>query len=137
MDKDTVILLAEDDEGHARLIMKNIGRAGLDNRILIFKDGQETLDFLFGTGEGPHRDSASQYLLLLDISMPKINGIEVLQKIKQDDEMKKTPVIMITTTDDPYEVARCHKLGCSKYIIKTTDYEKFVDEITELGTFSL
>ena len=137
MDKDTVILLAEDDEGHARLIMKNLGRAGLDNRILLFKDGQETLDFFFGTGEGPHRDSASQYLLLLDISMPKINGIEVLQKIKQDDEMKKTPVIMITTTDDPYEVARCRKLGCSKYIVKTADYEKFVDAITELGTFSL
>ncbi len=136
MDKDTVILLAEDDEGHARLIIKNLRRAGLDNRILLFKDGQETLDFLFGTGEGDHLDSTSQYLLLLDISMPKINGIDVLQKIKQDDELKKTPVIMITTTDDPHEVARCHKLGCSKYIIKTADYEKFVDAISELGTFS-
>ncbi|MEN8265329.1 MAG: response regulator [Nitrospirota bacterium] len=136
MDKDTVILLAEDDEGHARLIMKNLRRAGLDNRILLFKDGQETLDFLLGTGEGHHRDSTSSYLLLLDISMPKINGIEVLQKIKQDDELKKTPVIMITTTDDPHEVARCHKLGCSKYIIKSDDYEKFVDAVNELGTFS-
>ncbi len=136
MDKDTVILLAEDDEGHARLIMKNLRRAGLDNRILLFKDGQETLDFLFGTGEGRHLDSASRYVLLLDISMPKINGIEVLQKIKQDDELKKTPVIMITTTDDPHEVARCQKLGCSKYIIKTADYEKFVDAINELGSFS-
>ena len=136
MDKDTIILLAEDDEGHASLITKNLRRAGLDNRILLFKDGQETLNFLFATGEGPGRDSTSSYLLLLDISMPKINGIEVLQKIKQDDELKKTPVIMITTTDDPHEVARCHKLGCSKYIIKTADYEKFVNAINELGTFS-
>ena len=136
MDKDTVILLAEDDEGHAKLIVKNLKRAGLDNRIVIFKDGQETVNFLFRKGEGSHRDIGAQYLLLLDISMPKINGIDVLQRMKQDDELKNIPVIMVTTTDDPHEVARCHNLGCSKYIIKTADYEQFVNAIKELGTFA-
>ena len=137
MNKDTVILLAEDDEGHARLIMKNLKRAGLDNRIILFKDGRETLNYLFREGEGTHRDTAAQYILLLDISMPKVSGIEVLNRVKQSDELMKMPVIMITTTDDPHEVARCHKLGCSKYIIKTADYDKFVDAINELGSFVL
>jgi CheY-like chemotaxis protein len=136
MDKDTVILLAEDDEGHAKLIMKNLKRAGLDNRVVLFKNGRETLNYLFREGEGPHRDTATQYILLLDISMPKVNGIEVLNRVKQDYELMKMPVIMITTTDDPHEVARCRKLGCSKYIIKTADYDKFVDAINELGTFA-
>ena len=136
MDKDTVILLAEDDEGHAKLIVKNLKRAGLDNRIVIFKDGQETINFLFRKGEGSQRDIGTRYLLLLDISMPKINGIDVLQRIKQDDELKNIPVVMVTTTDDPHEVARCHNLGCSKYIIKTADYEQFVNAIKELGAFA-
>ncbi len=136
MDKDTVILLAEDDQGHAKLITKNLKRAGLDNRIILFKDGREVLNYLFREGEGPHRDTAVQHILLLDISMPKVSGIEVLNRIKQNDELMKIPVIMVTTTDDPHEVERCHKLGCSKYIIKTADYDKFVDAISELGTFS-
>jgi CheY-like chemotaxis protein len=136
MNKDTVILLAEDDEGHAKLVVKNLKRSGLDNRIIFFKNGQETLNFLLRQGEGPHRDAATNYLLLLDISMPKVSGIEVLQRIKEDDELKTIPVIMITTTDDPHEVTRCHKLGCSKYIIKTADYDKFVDELTGLVNFA-
>ena len=136
MDKNTVILLAEDDEGHARLIMKNLKRAGLDNRIILFKDGREVLNYLFKEGEGPHRDTAARHILLLDISMPKVSGIEVLNRVKQNDKLMKMPVIMITTTDDPHEVARCHKLGCTKYIIKTADYDKFVDAISELGALS-
>lgn len=135
MKKEAIILLAEDDEGHARLIMKNLRRGGFENRIEAFKDGQETLDFLFRKGKGPHRDDKASYLLLLDISMPKVNGVEVLQRMKQDEELKKIPVIMITTTDDPREVSRCHKLGCSRYIIKTADYQKFVEAIKELSMF--
>ncbi len=136
MDKDTVILLAEDDQGHAKLIVKNLKRAGLDNRIILFKDGREVLNYLFREGEGPHRDTDTQHILLLDISMPKVSGIEVLSRVKQNDELMKMPVIMITTTDDPQEVARCHKLGCSRYIIKTADYDKFVEAINELGTLA-
>jgi CheY-like chemotaxis protein len=136
MDKETIIILAEDDEGHAKLIVKNLKRAGLDNKMLFFRDGQETLDFLYKKGNGPHRDDETAYLMLLDISMPKVSGIEVLQKIKQDEELKNIPVIMVTTTDNPHEVARCQKLGCSRYIIKTADYQKFVEAINELSTFS-
>jgi len=135
MKKEVVILIAEDDEGHASLIKKNLKRAGISNEILHFKDGEETLNFLTGSNEGKHRGPGTAYLLLLDIRMPKIDGVGVLRKIKQDHELRKIPVIMITTTDDPREVEHCHGLGCSNYITKPIDYNKFVDAIMQLGLF--
>lgn len=135
MKKEVSILIAEDDMGHAALIRKNILRAGITNIILHFKDGQELLDFLFKKEDSPHRIGEVSYLLLLDIRMPKIDGVEALRQIKEDKEFRKMPVIMLTTTDDPREVENCHKLGCSNYITKPVDYEKFVDVIKKLGLF--
>lgn len=134
---EVVLLIAEDDEGHASLIMKNLKRAGISNQMLLFKDGQETLSFLFQKGKGPHRVSGTRYLLLLDIRMPKVDGIEVLRQVKQDACLCKLPVIMITTTDDPREVENCHSLGCSNYITKPVDYDKFTRVIRQLGLFLL
>ncbi len=135
MHKDVVILVAEDDEGHAGLIKKNLGRAGIANEVLHFMDGQAVLDFLFRQGEGPHRRLETAYVLLLDIRMPKVDGVEVLERIKADPELRKLPVIMITTTEDPREVERCHILGCSNYITKPIDYDSFVHAIRQLGLF--
>jgi len=135
MQKDVIILVAEDDEGHAGLIKKNLARAGIINELMHFKDGQEILGFLFKNGDGPHRQSGAAYLLLLDIRMPKIDGVQVLEQVKADPELRKLPVIMITTTDDPREVARCHALGCSNYIAKPIDYDNFVNAIRQLGLF--
>lgn len=135
MHKDVVVLVAEDDEGHAGLIRKNLARAGMVNTLLHFKDGQETLDFLFRKGEGNHRKSGVAYLLLLDIRMPRIDGVEVLEQVKADPELCKMPIIMITTTDDPREIEKCHALGCSNYIAKPLDYDKFVTAIRQLGLF--
>ncbi len=129
------IILAEDDEGHASLIIKNLKRAGFRNNFLQFKDGQEVLDFLFMRGEGPHRISGKSYLLLLDIRMPKVDGVEVLRQIKEDSELSKLPVIMVTTTDDPREIENCHSLGCNVYITKPVDYEQFTDAVRKLGLF--
>lgn len=135
MKKEVCILIAEDDTGHAALIRKNILRAGITNTIMHFKDGQELLDFLFKKEDAPHRIGEVSYLLLLDIRMPKVDGVEVLRNIKADVELRKIPIIMLTTTDDPREVENCHKLGCSNYITKPIDYEKFVDVIKKLGLF--
>ena len=135
MNAEVVIIIAEDDTGHASLIMKNLKRAGISNEILHFKDGQETLDFLLRRGEGPHRTKDTAYLLLLDIRMPKVDGVEVLQQVKQDKDLRKIPIIMITTTDDPREVEHCHSLGCSNYIAKPIDYDKFVEAVRQLGLF--
>ncbi|MFC1514090.1 response regulator [candidate division KSB1 bacterium] len=135
MNKEVIILIAEDDEGHAALIKKNLKRSGISNKIIHFLDGEQVLDFLFKEGKGPHRKHNQPYLLLLDIRMPKMNGVDVLKKLKDDKELCKIPVIMITTTDDPREIENCHALGCSNYITKPIDYEKFVDAIRQLGLF--
>ncbi len=137
MKKEAVIIIAEDDEGHAELIRKNLKRSGIINEIIHFKDGQETLDFLFRKGKGPYREKDMGYLLLLDIRMPKVDGVDVLQQLKQDNELRKMPVIMITTTDDPREVEKCHAIGCSNYLTKPVDYDKFVDAVKQLGLFLL
>ncbi len=132
-----VVLLAEDDEGHAILVQQILRDAGLGNRIHHFADGQAILDYLFRRGPAAQREANQSYVLLLDIRMPKVNGIEVLRQIKSSPELQKLPVIMLTTTDDPREVARCHELGCSVYIQKPVDYDKFSEAIRRLGLFIL
>ncbi|WP_395730598.1 response regulator [Prosthecobacter sp.] len=135
MTEEVVIIIAEDDAGHARLIQKNLGRVGLHNPVQFFENGQEVLDFLFRRGLGPHRKSDTAYLLMLDIRMPKVDGVEALRQIKEDPFLRKLPVIMLTTTDDPREIERCHLLGCNSYIVKPVDYDKFVEAIKQLGLF--
>jgi CheY-like chemotaxis protein len=134
MTMEVIILIADDDAGHARLIEKNLARAGLHNPTQRFEDGQQALDFFFGK-RSPRRRTDAAYLLLLDIRMPKVDGVEVLRRLKEDRELRKIPVIMLTTTDDPREVDRCHALGCNSYIVKPVDYEKFAEAIKNLGLF--
>lgn len=135
MNQEVVILVADDDDGHAGLIRKNLSRAGITNDIMRFRDGQETVDFLFCRGEGPHRKRGVPYILLLDIRMPKLDGTDVLRAVKSHAELKKIPIIMITTTDDPREVEMCHALGCSNYVTKPVEYDAFVNAIRQLGLF--
>lgn len=135
MTEEVVIIIAEDDAGHARLIQKNLGRVGLHNPIQFFENGQDVLDFLFRRGPGLHRKSGTAYLLMLDIRMPKVDGVEALRQIKEDPTLRKLPVIMLTTTDDPREIERCHLLGCNSYIVKPVDYDSFAGAIAQLGLF--
>ncbi|WP_395741746.1 response regulator [Prosthecobacter sp.] len=135
MTQEVIIIIAEDDAGHARLIEKNLARVGLHNPIQRFENGQEVLDFLFARGPGAHRQPDAAYLLLLDIRMPKVDGAEVLRQIKEDKFLRRMPVIMLTTTDDPREIERCHLLGCNSYIVKPVDYDKFAEAIKQLGMF--
>jgi CheY-like chemotaxis protein len=129
------ILIADDDMGHATLIRRNLKRLGLSNSVTHFKDGQEVLDFMYRRTDGPHWKDGESYLLLLDIRMPKIDGVEVLRQIKMHSEFKKMPVIMISTTDDPQDIEICHEYGCSSYIVKPVEYDCFVEAIRKLGLF--
>lgn len=135
MRSEVIILVADDDVGHLRLIEKNLQRAGLNNPVEIFSDGQAVLDFLKGRDPARRLEPDRAYLLLLDIRMPKVDGIDVLREIKADAELKRMPVCMLSTTDDPREVDRCHEIGCSNYIVKPVDYEKFASAIRQLGLF--
>lgn len=129
--KPPTILIVDDDEGHAILIRENLEAADSTNRIKHFCDGQAVLDFFFKERHAPNES----YLVLLDIRMPKVDGIEVLRRLKSDPELRKLPIIMLTTTDDTREVERCHQLGCSVYIQKPIDYDKFAEAIRRLGLF--
>jgi len=129
------IILAEDDEGHAKLTEKNLRRAGIHNPIVWCKNGQETMDYVMGDAkheDDPHMDSL---VILLDLNMPILDGYQVLERLKSDDRTKKIPVIILTTTDDKREVKRCYELGCNIYITKPVDYEGFSSAIRELGLF--
>jgi len=130
-----VILLAEDDDGHASLIQRNLKRAGFVNEIVRVRDGQEALDYVRGEGAFAARPPDAPLLLLLDINMPKVDGVGVLKAIKAEPKLARLPVIMLTTTDDPREVDRCYGLGCSVYITKPVQYQDFVDALTRLGMF--
>jgi CheY-like chemotaxis protein len=125
------ILIVDDDEGHAILIRENLEAAGLNNAIEHFRDGQAVLDFFARRPPGAHQS----FLVLLDIRMPKVDGIEVLRRLKSDPELNKLPVIMLTTTDDSREIERCYELGCSVYIQKPVDYDRFAEAIRRLGMF--
>jgi CheY-like chemotaxis protein len=130
-----LIVLVEDDDGHANLVERNLKRAGIANGIHRLRDGQEALDFVHGAGAFAGRNLSKPMLLLLDIKMPRVDGVEVLRQLKSDSQTALVPVIMLTTTDDPREIQRCYELGCSVYITKPVDYQAFVEAINRLGLF--
>lgn len=135
MNKDAVILIAEDDPGHVELVKRNLWRSCVANDILQFKDGQEVLDFLFRRVRRAKCEEKGRYLLLLDIRMPRVDGQEVLRQMKEDEELRKIPVIILTTTDEASEVDRYYEMGCSFYMIKPADYNKFMEAVENLGAF--
>jgi len=133
-DPNTVrIVMIEDDEGHARLIEKNIRRAGISNDLKHFLDGTSALEYLFEHPEGPAMNGPA--LVLLDLNLPDMSGTDILARIKADERLHKVPVVVLTTTDDKQEIERCYNLGCNVYITKPVNYESFADAIRQLGLF--
>lgn len=123
------IILVEDDDGHARLVEKNLRRAGVCNPITRCADGASAVQCLF---DG---DCAGHLLVLLDLNLPDMSGIDILQRLKTDSKLGRTPVVVLTTTDDKIEVQRCYDLGCNVYITKPVDYEHFSNAVQQLGLF--
>lgn len=125
------ILMVEDDEGHARLIEKNVRRAGVCNDIVHKSDGTSALAYLFD----PAVRNDGPLLVLLDLNLPDMSGVSILEKIKADEKLHRAPVIVLTTTDDQREIQRCYDLGANVYITKPVDYESFANAIRQLGLF--
>ena len=128
------IIMIEDDEGHARLIEKNIRRAGIFNDLKHFLNGTSALDYLFNHSDGPAHNGPA--LILLDLNLPDMSGIDILGKIKAEGSpLRRTPVVVLTTTDDKVEIDRCYDMGANVYITKPVNYESFSGAIRQLGLF--
>ena len=129
------IVMVEDDDGHARLIEKNIRRAGVNNEIMPFANGTDALAFLLGPDKSGVVNKGRALLILLDLNLPDTTGVDILTKIKGNEHLKRSPVVVLTTTDDAVEIQRCYDLGCNVYITKPVDYENFANAIRQLGLF--
>ena len=132
MKEDAVILLAEDDDGHATLTRMALREVGVNNEIIRFRDGQETVDFLFGSGQGHSREADAHYLLLLDLRMPKVDGTAILRRIRQDEQLRRMPVVVLSTTDNPHEIKTCKSLHCSCYIVKAAGYNALTETLQQV-----
>ena len=130
-----VIVMIEDDEGHARLIERNIRRSGVNNEIKPFSDGTSAMKYLLGRDGSGIEHKGQALLILLDLNLPDMTGIEILRQVKENKYLKSTPVVVLTTTDDSQEIKRCYELGCNVYITKPVNYESFANAIRQLGLF--
>jgi len=129
------IVMIEDDEGHARLIERNIRRAGVNNEIVPFRDGTSALTYLFGSDGSGEVSQRRHLLILLDLNLPDMTGIDILEKVKANPHTRRSPVIVLTTTDDAREIQRCYDLGANVYVTKPVNYEGFANAIRQLGLF--
>ena len=134
-EKAVTIVMVEDDEGHARLIEKNIRRAGVNNEIVSFASGSPAIEYLLKVGDSDTGAHGGAYLVLLDLNLPDMQGTEILRRVKEHPGLRRMPVVVLTTTDDKQEIQRCYDLGCNVYITKPVNYENFAQAIRQLGLF--
>ncbi|MEI4474210.1 response regulator [Frigidibacter sp. MR17.24] len=133
--REVTIVMVEDDEGHARLIEKNIRRAGVNNEIVPFDHGTAALDYILGPDRSGEVSKNRYLLILLDLNLPDMTGIDILEKVKGNENTRHLPVVILTTTDDEVEIKRCYDLGANVYITKPVEYESFANAIRQLGLF--
>lgn len=133
--KEVTIVMVEDDEGHARLIEKNIRRAGVNNEIIPFVNGGDALTYILGADRSGLVSEGRYLLVLLDLNLPDMTGIDILKQLKSNSYVKHLPVVILTTTDDEAEIKRCYDLGANVYITKPVEYDSFANAIRQLGLF--
>lgn len=137
MDNRTIdILLVEDRAEDAELAMIALKENNLANNIKWVKDGQDALDYLFGEGQYKDRDSeVGPKLILLDLKMPKIDGLQVLRVIRDHELTKRTPVVVLTTSKEESDIIEAYDLGVNSYIIKPVEFDKFIESVKEMGMY--
>ena len=129
------ILLVEDDPKDVDLTLKALAQYNLVNEVVIARDGEEALDYLFRRGDFESRSSENPAVLLLDLKLPLVDGLEVLQQIKSDDQLKVIPVVVLTSSHEEKDVVASYKRGVNAYVVKPVDFHQFVEAIKELGVF--
>ncbi len=132
------IILVEDNPSDAEMTIRALKKSNLANKIVHLRDGAEALDFIFGKGQYEGRNTELKpKLILLDLKMPKVNGIEVLEKIKDNELTRSIPVVVLTSSNEDPDIRRCYELGVNSYIVKPVDFENFSKSISELGLYWL
>ena len=134
-DQPVTILLVEDDPGHARLIERNLRRAHITNEIVTLSDGQQAVDYLLKESAYAGATHTMPLLMLLDLNLPRLDGYQVLTRLKAYERTRHIPIIILTTTDEPQEIERCYALGCNVYVTKPVEYDEFAEAIRKLGLF--
>jgi two-component system, response regulator len=134
MDDPVEILLIEDNQGHAEITMRALRKHNISNRIQLIRDGAEAIEFLFANGPGPN---AAPRVILLDLKLPKVDGIEVLRRLKGDPRTRNIPVVMLTSSHEDRDLRVCYELGVNSYIVKPVDFQQFTDAVRSLGLYWL
>lgn len=135
--EDVEILLVEDNPNDAELTMRALKKRRLANRIIWVKDGQEALDYLFRRGTYEGREETKPRLVLLDLKMPRLDGIEVLREIKRDDRTRRIPVVIMTSSEEERDVATSYDLGVNSYVVKPVDFQTLADVAGQAGYYWL
>lgn len=129
------ILLVEDDENDILMTKRAFERYNITNRLYVVRDGEEAIDFIYGTGEYASTTLPTPGLILLDINMPKMNGIEVLRHLKGDEDKRRIPVVMLTTSRREQDKIESYNLGVNSYIVKPVDFSKFLEAISTINLY--
>jgi CheY-like chemotaxis protein len=129
------ILLVEDDARDEELTLTALGEYNLANEVVVARDGEKALDYLYRRGEHSARAGDNPAVMLLDLKLPKVDGLEVLHKIKSDERLKLIPVVVLTSSNEEKDMLRSYKLGVNAYVVKPVDFHAFVNAIKELGIF--
>lgn len=129
------ILMVEDDPKDVELSLEALEDYNLANEVVVARDGEEALDYLFCRGKFENRSSENPAVLLLDLKLPKVDGLEVLQQIKSDNKLKMIPVVVLTSSHEEKDMVASYRLGVNAYVVKPVDFHEFVNAIKELGIF--
>ncbi|MBV8826891.1 MAG: response regulator [Bradyrhizobiaceae bacterium] len=135
MEKFGRILMVEDDPKDVELALTALEEYHLANEVVVARDGQQALDYLYGRGEFTGRSPENPAVMLLDLKLPKVDGLEVLQKVKSDENLKTIPVVVLTSSNEEKDMMRSYKLGVNAYVVKPVDFHEFVNAVKELGVF--
>jgi DNA-binding response OmpR family regulator len=129
------ILMVEDDPKDVELTLTALDDYKLANEVVVTRDGEEALDYLYCRGKFKTRSSDNPAVLLLDLKLPKVDGLEVLQQMKSDDKLKMIPVVVLTSSHEERDMVTSYKLGVNAYVVKPVDFHEFVNAVRELGVF--